>query len=122
MNLNQENNIRLKGKNIYNYELEVASEKMIVIDFPFKIADHQFLGEQDTIGGDMKDKGLYLKIRESSFGQRFIVLTSIDDLNEMREIINLGIDGILQKPFERSKFLEVAYRVSSNVYKRITKL
>ena len=44
------------------YELEVASEKMIVIDFPFKIADHQFLGEQDTIGGDMKDKSLYLKI------------------------------------------------------------
>lgn len=61
--------------------------------------------------------GLIEKIRESSFGQRFIVLTSIDDLNEMREIINLGIDGILQKPFERSKFLEVAYRVSSNVYK-----
>ena len=30
------------------YELEIASEKMIVIDFPFKIADHQFLGEQDT--------------------------------------------------------------------------
>lgn len=61
--------------------------------------------------------GLIEKIREVSFGQRFIVLTSIDDLNEMREIINLGIDGILQKPFERNKFLEVAYRVSSNVYK-----
>lgn len=48
------------------YELEVASEKMIVIDFPFKIADHQFLGEQDTIGGDMKDKSLYLKIAKGS--------------------------------------------------------
>ena len=48
------------------YELEVASEKMIVIDFPFKIADHQFLGEQDTIAGDMKDKSLYLKIAKGS--------------------------------------------------------
>ena len=42
------------------------SEKMIVIDFPFKIADHQFLGEQDTIAGDMKDKSLYLKIAKGS--------------------------------------------------------
>ena len=44
------------------YELDVASEKMVVIDFPFKIADHQFLGDQDTISGDMRDKSLYLKI------------------------------------------------------------
>lgn len=35
---------------------------MVVIDFPFKIADHQFLGDQDTISGDMRDKSLYLKI------------------------------------------------------------
>ena len=31
--------------------------------------------------------GLIEKIRESSFGQRFIVLTSIDDLNELRVIV-----------------------------------
>lgn len=44
------------------YELEVAAEKMVVMDFPFKITDHQFLGDQGTIEGDMKEKSLYLRI------------------------------------------------------------
>lgn len=44
------------------YELEVASEKMVVIDFPYMIADHQFLGDKDSISGDMRDKSLYLRI------------------------------------------------------------
>ncbi|MCT7563166.1 hypothetical protein ACOTWR_06190 [Aliarcobacter butzleri] len=48
------------------YELPVAAEKMVVIDFPFKISDHQFLGDQGTIEGDMKEKSLYLRITSGS--------------------------------------------------------
>ena len=51
------------------------------------------------------------KIREKSKTQHIIVLTSIDDLNEMREIINLGVDGIILKPFEEEKVLPVLERV-----------
>ncbi len=59
---------------------------------------------------------LIKKLREHSSQQRIIVMTALDDLNEMQEIINLGVDGILKKPFHRERFFDVAYRVFKNIY------
>lgn len=48
------------------FELGVAQEKMVVIDFPYKITDHQFLGDQGSVEGDMKEKSLYLRINSGT--------------------------------------------------------
>ena len=55
--------------------------------------------------------GLINKIRNDSSSQHIIVLTSLDDLNEMRDIINLGVDGVILKPYEQEKVLPVLLRV-----------
>ena len=55
--------------------------------------------------------GLIEKIRESSSSQHIIVLTSLNDLNEMRAIINYGVDGIILKPYDQEKVLPVLCRV-----------
>ncbi|WP_418181413.1 hypothetical protein ACNSOL_11980 (plasmid) [Aliarcobacter lanthieri] len=48
------------------YELEIEANKMIVIDFPFKITDHRFLGDETSISGDKRDKSLYFKLSEGT--------------------------------------------------------
>jgi len=55
--------------------------------------------------------GLINKIREDSSTQHIIVVTSLNDLNEMRDIINLGVDGVILKPFNQEKVLPVLTRV-----------
>jgi YesN/AraC family two-component response regulator len=55
--------------------------------------------------------GLIDKIRECSCTQHVIVLTSVNDLNEMRSIINAGVDGIILKPYDQEKVLPVLRRV-----------
>lgn len=71
----------------------------------------------DIVMPNMDGFGLIKKIRETSASQKFIVLTALDDLNEMREIINLGIEGIIQKPFQKYNFLTVALRIMVNIYR-----
>ena len=51
------------------------------------------------------------KIREQSISQHIIVVTGMNDLNEMKNIINLGIDGIILKPYDPKNFLPVLARV-----------
>jgi len=55
--------------------------------------------------------GLINKIRKDSSTQHILVVTSLDDLNEMRDIINLGVDGIILKPFNQEKVLPLLARV-----------
>ncbi|MEV9477569.1 hypothetical protein [Aliarcobacter butzleri] len=63
------------------YEIEVSADKMIVIDFPFKITSHNFLGNQNHIAGDMKDKSLFFRLKEGTVdvsiwgGKRPILIT-----------------------------------------------
>mgnify|MGYP000040495314 CR=1 FL=1 len=51
------------------------------------------------------------KIRLKSPEQHIIVLTAIEDINEMRNIIELGIDGILGKPYNQEKMFQILHRV-----------
>ncbi len=51
------------------------------------------------------------KIRLKSPGQHIIVLSAIEDINEMRSIIELGIDGILVKPYNHEKMFKILSRV-----------
>ncbi|MBU0719947.1 response regulator [bacterium] len=51
------------------------------------------------------------KIRENSNSQHVLVLTSLDDLNEMLDIVNLGVDGIIPKPYSHEKVFPVLARV-----------
>ncbi len=59
---------------------------------------------------------LIKKIRKKSVKQRFIVMTSLSDMNEMRDIINLGTDGIISKPYGKDKFLDIISRVFQAIY------
>ena len=63
---------------------------------------------------------LIKKIREISVEQKFIMLSAIEDMNEMRDIINLGIDGIVTKPFNQNVFLTVACRVFQYIHNNKT--
>jgi len=55
--------------------------------------------------------GLIDKIRQESSSQHIMIVTSLDDLNEMKHIINLGVDGVIMKPFEQEKVFPVLQRV-----------
>ena len=71
-------NIELKSD---FYELDVQADKMLVIDFPFKILDHQFLGDSSSVAGDKRDNSIYLSIKEGTVdvsvwgGEKPILLT-----------------------------------------------
>ena len=58
---------------------------------------------------------LITKIREKSNSQRIMVLSGLENLNEMRDVINLGIDGIMMKPFKEEKVFPILLRVLSMV-------
>lgn len=51
------------------------------------------------------------KIRLKSIEQHIVVLTAIEDINEMKNIIDLGIDGILSKPYDQEKMFKILFRV-----------
>jgi len=51
------------------------------------------------------------KIRLTSPEQHIVVLTAIMDINEMRNIIELGLDGILGKPYNHDKMFQCLFRV-----------
>ncbi len=76
----------------------------------------------DIMMPEMDGLKLISKIREISVGQKFMVLSSIEDMNEMREVINLGIDGIITKPYNQNIFLTIGYRVFKALHnKKIVK-
>jgi len=54
---------------------------------------------------------LIKKIRLKSPSQHIIVLSAIIDINEMRSILELGIDGILVKPYNQEKMFNIFARV-----------
>ena len=65
----------------------------------------------DIIMPKLDGFGLINKIRENSNSQHIIILTSLDNLNEMRDIINLGVDAIILKPFKQEQILPILARV-----------
>jgi CheY-like chemotaxis protein len=50
--------------------------------------------------------------------QSILVLSSISDLNEMRDIVNLGVDGILLKPFDQDIVFKILIRILKNIHNR----
>jgi len=56
------------------------------------------------------------KVRLRSPSQHIIVLSAIVDINEMRNILDLGIDGILVKPYNQEKMLKIFSRVLKLIY------
>ena len=65
----------------------------------------------DLMMPNMDGFELINKIRLKSPGQHIIVLSAIEDINEMRSIIELGIDGILVKPYNHEKMFTILGRV-----------
>ena len=54
---------------------------------------------------------LISKIRLKSPSQHIVVLTAIRNVNEMKSILSLGIDGILEKPYNHPNMILVLFRV-----------
>ena len=65
----------------------------------------------DLMMPNMDGFELINKIRLISPEQHIIVLSAIEDINEMRSIIELGIDGILVKPYNQNKMFKILSRV-----------
>ncbi len=65
----------------------------------------------DLIMPNMDGFELINKIRLKSPSQHIIVLSAIVDINEMRNIIELGIDGILVKPYNQERMFTIFGRV-----------
>jgi len=56
------------------------------------------------------------KIRLRSPSQHIIVLSAIVDINEMRSILDMGIDGILVKPYNQERMFKIFSRVLKLIY------
>ena len=65
----------------------------------------------DIIMPNLDGFGLIQKIRENSTSQNIVVLTSVNDLNEMKDIVNMGVDGIILKPYDEEKVFSVLLRI-----------
>jgi len=65
----------------------------------------------DLMMPNMDGFELINKIRLKSPEQHIIVLSAIIDINEMRSIIELGIDGILVKPYNQERMFAIFSRV-----------
>lgn len=63
----------------------------------------------------MNGSQLIEKIRKTSNSQRILILSGVEDLNEMRDVINLGIDGILLKPYKEDNVLPILRRILSMI-------
>jgi len=70
----------------------------------------------DLLMPNMDGFELIDKIRLKSLSQHIIVLSAIVDINEMRDILDLGIDGILLKPYNQEKMFTIFSRVLKLVY------
>jgi len=70
----------------------------------------------DLMMPNMDGFELISKIRLKSPGQHIVVLSAIIDINEMRDIIELGIDGILVKPYNQEKMFTILGRALKLVY------
>jgi len=69
----------------------------------------------DMIMPVMDGNELIAKIRAESNSQKIMVLSGLSNLNEMREIINHGVDGIMLKPFKEETVFPILLRVLSMV-------
>ncbi len=59
---------------------------------------------------------LISKIRLKSPSQHIVVLTAIKNINDMKSILSLGIDGILEKPYHHQNMILVLSRVLKVIY------
>lgn len=69
----------------------------------------------DMVMPVMDGNELISKIRKESNSQRIMVLSGLENLNEMRDIIDHGVDGIMLKPFKEEKVFPILLRVLSMV-------
>lgn len=77
----------------------------------------------DILMPKMNGIELIEKIRLKSNDQKIIVLSALDDLSELREVISYGVDAIMLKPFDKEKTLTVLLRVLKSIYNaKIVKL
>ena len=61
----------------------------------------------------MNGNQLVEAIRKESYSQKIMILTGLNDFNEMKDVINLGIDGIMLKPFQEKTVFPILLRVLS---------
>ncbi len=70
----------------------------------------------DLLMPSMDGFELISKIRLKSPSQHIIVLTAIKNINELKSILSMGIDGILEKPYNHSNMILVLSRVLKVIY------
>jgi DNA-binding response OmpR family regulator/DNA-binding ferritin-like protein (Dps family) len=57
-------------------------------------------------------------IKAINYDKAVIVLSSFDENDELVELINLGVDGFLKKPFEAQTFFDLILKVSRHISKK----
>lgn len=70
----------------------------------------------DILMPKMNGIELIEKIRLKSNDQKIIVLSGLDDLDELREVISFGVDAIMLKPFDKEKTIAILLRVLKALY------
>lgn len=70
----------------------------------------------DILMPNMNGVQLIEKIRLNSFDQKIIVLSALNDLDELRSIITQGVDAIMLKPFNVDDTIPILLRVLKTIY------
>lgn len=70
----------------------------------------------DILMPNMNGVQLIEKIRLNSFDQKIIVLSALNDLDELRNIITQGVDAIMLKPLNIDETIPVLLRVLKTIY------
>lgn len=99
-------------------EIEVALNGQIALE---KLKEKKF----DVIMSDInmpKVNGIVLtkKIREKSFNQAIVIISSYSEVKYFIELINLGVDGFLLKPFDELQAQKLLYKICKTVFERKT--
>ena len=93
------------------FKVDTASNGLEAYDKWVKNNDKYDIVITDIIMPKMDGFELIKKIRLKSHDQRIIILSAMFDMNEMRDIISLGIDGIMLKPYDHEAMFQVLERV-----------
>jgi len=70
----------------------------------------------DILMPNMNGFELISKIRLKSPSQHILVLSAIKDINQMRSTLTLGVEGILEKPYNQQTMIFVLSRVLKLIY------
>lgn len=103
------------------YELDIQSNRMIVIDFPFTITEKQFLGNKDNVDGDFQDKSLYIRLTDGSVdvsvwgGEKPILMTLNAKPNGARRLSFMNTKGDISNLKKENKEWNHDIRVAEEI-------